>query len=115
VSYTRLARPGGLVACAALAAAVVAFVTQLAPFIAAAALGPFATLQARVFPPPWSALPLAMGLGGPLLILAGGALAMISERLLEIPIVLIGLAWMLLGYSVLTVKGAAVQKPAGVR
>ncbi len=91
--------------------------------MAAAGFGPFlglvllgsATLRASVFPLPWSALPLAMGLGGPLLILAGGGLALMSERLLEIPIVLIGLAWMLLGYSVLVVKGATVQAPIRVR
>jgi hypothetical protein len=45
------------------------------------------------------------------LILAGGGLALISERLLEIPIALVGLAWMLLGYSVLVVKGATVKQP----
>ena len=47
--------------------------------------------------------------------LAGGGLALVSERLLEIPIVLVGLAWMLLGYSVLVVKSATVQAPARVR
>jgi hypothetical protein len=56
-----------------------------------------------------------MGLGGPLLTLAGGGLALMNERLLEIPIVLVGLAWMLLGYSVLVVKGAMVQATARVR
>ncbi len=49
------------------------------------------------------------------MILAGGGLALISERLLEIPIVLVGLAWMLLGYSVLVVKGAPVQEPVRVK
>jgi hypothetical protein len=49
------------------------------------------------------------------LILAGGLLATINERLLEIPIVLVGLAWMLLGYSVLVVKSATVEQPASVR
>ena len=63
----------------------------------------------------WSALPLAMGLGGPLLVLAGGGLALMNERLLEIPIVLVGLAWMLLGYSVLVVEGTTEQAPARVR
>jgi hypothetical protein len=42
-------------------------------------------------------------------------LALISERLLEIPLVLVGLAWMLLGYSVLVVKGATVEAPVRVR
>ena len=49
------------------------------------------------------------------MILAGGGLALMSERLLEIPIVLVGLAWMLLGYSVLAVEGTTVQAPARVR
>ena len=118
-----LGKAGGLVACAALAAAALVLVAPLPPFYVVAGFGPFiglvlvgsATLQARSFPPPWSALPLAMGLGGPILILAGGGLALMGERLLEIPIVLVGLAWMLLGYSVLVVKGAPVQAPARVR
>jgi hypothetical protein len=116
-----LGKVGVLVAYAALASAVVALVTPLTPLMAAAGFGPFLslvllgsdTLQARVFPSPWSVLPLAMGLGAPLLIVAGGILALINERLLEIPIVLVGLAWMLLGYSVLVVKG--VQPSARVR
>jgi hypothetical protein len=114
-----LGNAGVLVAYAALASAAIAVMAPLAPFLAVAGFGPFvglvllgsATLQARVFLPPWSALPLAMGLGGPLLILAGGGLAVISERLLEIPIVLVGLSWMLLGYLLLVVKGMAVQAP----
>ena len=112
-----------LVAYAALAAAVLVLVAPLPPLYAVAGFGPFlslvlmgsATLQARIFPPPWSALPLALGLGGPLLILAGGGLALMGERLLEIPIVLVGLAWILLGYSVLAVEGTRVQAPARVR
>src|SRR5829696_6637822 len=128
-----LGKAGVLVAYAALAAAATFLITPLAPFIVVAGFGPFivvagfgpflglvllgsATLQARVFHPPWSALPLAMGVGGPLLILvAGGGLALISERLLEIPLVLVGIAWMLLGYSVLVVKGATVEAPVRVR
>ena len=118
-----LGKAGVLVAYAALASAAIVLVAPLAPFYAVAGFGPFlglvlvgsATLQAGVFRPPWSALPLAMGLGGPLLILAGGGLALMSERLLEIPIVLVGLAWMLLGYSVLVGKGATAQAPVRVR
>jgi hypothetical protein len=118
-----LGKAGVLVAYAALAAAATFLITPLAPFIVVAGFGPFlglvllgsATLQARIFPPRWSALPLVIGLGGPLLVLAGGGLALISERLLEIPIVLVGLAWMLLGYSVLVVKGASTVAPVRVR
>jgi hypothetical protein len=118
-----LGMAGVLVAYAALASAAIVLMMPLAPFIAVAGFGPFlglvllgsATLQARVFHPPWSALPVAMGLGGPILILAGGGLALISERLLEIPLVLVGLAWMLLGYAVLIVKDATAQAPVHVR
>lgn len=118
-----LGKAGILVAYAALAAAALVLVTPLPPLYAVAGFGPFlglvllgsVTLQARIFSPPWSALPLAMGLGGPLSILVGGGLALMSERLLEIPIVLVGLAWMLLGYSVLAVEGPTVQAPARER
>jgi hypothetical protein len=109
---------GVVVACAAAASAVVAFLTELAPFIAIAGFGPFlglilvgsAALQARIFPSPWNTLPLSIGLGGPVLILAGGGLALINERLLEVPIVIIGLAWVLLGYSVLLERNATFQE-----
>jgi hypothetical protein len=95
-------------------------VTAAPPLVAVAGFGPFlglillgsVTLQAGVFPSPWSALPLAMGLSGPLLILGGGGLAMIHERLLEVPLVLVGNAWMLLGYSVLNVESVAVGSDA---
>jgi hypothetical protein len=118
-----LGKAGVLVAYAALAAAALVLVAPLPPFYAVAGFGPFlglvllgsATLQAGIFSPPWSALPLATGLGGPLFVLAGGGLALMNERLLEIPIVLVGLAWMLLGYSVLVVSGATVQATARVR
>ena len=118
-----MGKAGILVAYAALAAAVLLLVAPLPPLYAIAGFGSFlglvlvgsATLQARILPPPWSALPLALGLGGPLSILAGGGLALMGERLLEIPIVLVGLAWMLLGYSVLAVEGPRVQAPARVR
>jgi hypothetical protein len=76
-----LGKAGVLVAYAALASAAIVLVAPLAPIIAVAGFGPFlglvllgsATIRTRAFPPPWSVLPLAMGLGGPMLILAGGA------------------------------------------
>lgn len=114
---------GSVVACVAAAAGVVAVPTGLAFLITVAGFGPFlgcvllggAILRARVFPPPWSALPLALGLGGPVLILAGGALALLDERLLEIPIVVLGFAWLLLGYAILAVRASTVETPVRVR
>ena len=119
-----LGTAGVVVAFVAAASAVVALLTGLAPFMVIAGFGPFlglilvggATLQARIFPSPWSALPLVIGLGGPVLvILAGGVLALINERLLEVPLVMVGAAWMLLGYSVLFVRDAALRSPARLR
>lgn len=118
--HKRLRTAGIFVALVTAISAVIALATDLTPFIAIAGFGPFlglillgsASLQARIFPSPWRALPLAMGLGGPLLVLAGGGLALIDERLLEVPIALLGLAWMLLGYAVLTIKNATSRSSA---
>jgi hypothetical protein len=107
-----LGTAGLVVACVAVLSGVIAFATGLNLFVAVAGFGPFlglvlvggAVLQAREFPQPWSALPLALGLGGTILIFVGGGLALIDERLLEVPILTIGLAWMLLGYSVLVIR-----------
>lgn len=115
-----LGKAGALVASVAVVSAGVAVVVPLAPFIAVAGFGPFLGLvllgsdvrRAGIFPPPWHALPLAIGLGGPLAILSGGVLALFGERLLEVPIVLIGLAWTLLGYAVLAVDATTVGRPA---
>ena len=118
-----LGTAGVAVAYLAAASAVAAFLTDLPLFIAVAGFGPFlglvlvgsAVLQAQVFPSPWSALPLAIGLGGPVLILAGGGLALINERLLEVPIVMVGLAWVLLGYLLLRGRTAPLRPQARVR
>ncbi len=135
----RLGRTGLLVAYVALASALVTLVgetlapvgwvpdedsvTPLTPFIVLAGFGPFvglvllgiATLRVKAMPAPWSALPLVMGAGAVPLMLVGGILELVNERLFELPIVLLGFAWVLLGYSVLVVKGATVEAPVRVR
>ena len=135
----RLGRTGLLLAYAALASALVVLVgstlapagwvpneesvTSLTPFIVLAGLGPFvglvllgiATFRIKAMPAPFSALPLAMGVGAVPLMVVGGILEVVNERLLELPIVLLGLAWMLLGYSVWSSRDKkAVQHPARV-
>jgi hypothetical protein len=134
----RLGRAGLLLAYAALASALVVLVgstlapagwvpdedsvTPLTPFIVLAGFGPFvglvllgiATLRARAIPAPWSALPLVMGAGAVPLMLVGGVLGLVSERLFELPIVLLGFAWVLLGYSVWSGKDKAIQQPLRV-
>ncbi len=134
----RLGRAGLLLAYAALASALVVLVgstlapagwvpdadsvTPLTPFIVLAGFGPFAglvllgiaTLRVKAMPAPWSALPLVMGVGAVPLMLVGGILELISERLVELPIVLLGFAWVLLGYSVWSEKDKVIQHPARV-
>jgi hypothetical protein len=97
--------------------------TSLTPFIVLAGLGPFvglvllgiATLRVKAMPAPWSALPLVMGAGAVPLMLVGGILELVSERLVELPIVLLGLAWVLLGYSVWSGRDKVIQQPARMR
>jgi peptidoglycan/LPS O-acetylase OafA/YrhL len=58
-----------------------------------------AVRQADALPGRWRSLPLAMGAGAVPLVMIGGILEKLNERLLEIPIVALGLAWMALGYA----------------
>lgn len=134
----RLGKAGLLLAYAALASALVALVgltlvpaewvpnedsvTLLTPFIVLAGFGPFAglvllgivTLRVKAMPAPFSALPLVMGVGAVPLMLVGGILELVNERLFELPIVLLGFAWVLLGYSVWSEKDQVIQHPARV-
>ena len=48
----------------------------------------------------WRSLPLSMGAAALPLMMVGGMLETLNERLLEIPIVLLGLAWITLGYAI---------------
>lgn len=59
-----------------------------------------AVRRERVLPGRWSFLPLTMGLATFPLVAVGGALESINERLLEVPLVLLALAWMGLGYLI---------------
>lgn len=48
--------------------------------------------------PRWDVLPLVMGVNVLPMVLAGGILRSLDERLFELPIVLFGSAWVVLGY-----------------
>ncbi len=134
----RLGRTGLLVAYVALASALVALVgftlvpagwvpneamkgvssvtevlAGFGPFAGLVLLG-IATLRVKAMPAPWSALPLVMGAGAVPLMLVGGILELVNERLFELPIVLLGFAWVLLGYSVWSGRDKAIQQPARV-
>ena len=63
--------------------------------------------RAGILGRPWSTVPLALGILFVPLLLVGGLLSAVDERLLEIPIVLLGLAWVLLGYAIAATPPAA--------
>lgn len=82
-------------------------ITALTPFIALAGFGTFAALlvlgiavrRAGALPGRYAALPWAMGLATIPLLIVGGALEALDERLLELPIALLGLGWVMLGVA----------------
>ena len=76
-------------------------VATLCILVALVALG-VVVRRAAILGRRWSTLPLALGVLFVPLLLVGGLLAAADERLLEIPIVLLGLAWILLGYAIAT-------------
>lgn len=82
-------------------------VTLLTPFITGAGVGTVVALialgtamrRARTLAPGYASLPLAMGLGIVPLLIVGAALEAVSERLIELPIALLGLGWIGLGIA----------------
>ncbi len=80
-------------------------ITVLTPFLVMAGFGTFAALlalglavrRAGALAPGWRSLPWAMGVAVVPLLIVGGALETLNERLLEIPIALLGLGWLALG------------------
>lgn len=80
-------------------------VTVLTPFIAIGGFGTIAALvvlglvirRSSALPAPYTSLPWAMGVAAIPLLIVGGALEAASERLLELPIVLLGLGWVAVG------------------
>ncbi len=73
---------------------------SLAIFAGLVLLG-IAVRRADALPGRWRSLPLAIGAGAvPLTIVVGGVLEAVSERLFEVPIVVLGLAWIALGYAI---------------
>ncbi|MBA3327426.1 MAG: hypothetical protein H0T43_03900 [Solirubrobacterales bacterium] len=119
----RAARVGGVAAAIAAACGVLAVlvravagegvepsedeVTLLTPFITAAGVGTLVALIAlglavrrtRALAPGYAWLPLAMGVGAVPLLIAAGALESVSERLIEVPVALLGLGWIGIGIA----------------
>ena len=82
-------------------------ITALTPFIAVAGFGTFAALlvlgiavrRVGALPGRYASLPWAMGVATIPLLIVGGALEALDERLLELPIALLGLGWVMLGVA----------------
>lgn len=93
-------------------------VTLLTPLIVGASVGAFLALIAlgiavrrtRALAPRYASLPLAMGVGAVPLLIVGAALESVSERLIELPIALLGLCWIGLGIALWK---AAHERAAG--
>lgn len=88
-------------------------VTVLTPFVAMAGFGTVAALVAlglavrrtAALGRGRSSLPLALGLAALPLLMVGGALETLDERLLELPIALLGIGWIGLGAAMWSAAG----------
>ncbi len=70
-------------------------------FIAGLVLLGIAVRRAPVLPPRWRSFPLAVGVFAvPGIMIGGGVLSELSERLLEIPLVAFALGWIVIGYLI---------------
>ena len=82
-------------------------ITALTPFIILAGFGTFAALfvlgiavrRAGALAGSYASLPWAMGLATIPFLILGGALEAVSERLLELPIALLGIGWVMIGVA----------------
>jgi hypothetical protein len=74
-----------------------------------------AARRTNALPGRWRSFPLAMGIGVIPLMMVGGILETLDERLLEIPIVLLGLAWSALGYAIWRHTPGPLAKTAPTR
>lgn len=82
-------------------------ITALTPFIALAGFGTFAALfalgvavrRAGALAARYASLPWAMGVATIPLLVLGGALETVDERLIELPTAVLGLGWVVLGVA----------------